>query len=84
MIKITEIPWAAMLRMDWSRDSASFSVSTAVGSSRISRLQLLLAQLPGNLGKLLVAHRHVANGHVGAILTPILSMAASARRLISL
>ena len=36
VIKITAIPRAAMPRMESSRASASFSVSTAVGSSRIS------------------------------------------------
>ena len=36
VIKITAMPWAAIRRMESSSASASFSVSTAVGSSRIS------------------------------------------------
>ena len=83
-MKMTEIPWAAMPRIDSRRASASFSVSTAVGSSRISSLSWSLLSSRAISVNCLWPTGMLLMVMLASILTPILSMAAPERRSISL
>ena len=84
VIKMTEIPRAAMLRMEASSASASFSVSTAVGSSKISSLSWSLLSSRAISVNCLWPTGMLLMVILASIFTPIFSMAALARRSISL
>ena len=83
-MKMTEIPRAAMPRMDSSRASASFSVSTAVGSSKISSFSWSLLSSRAISVNCLCPTGMSLMTIFASMATPIFSMAAEERRSISL
>ena len=83
-MKMTEMPWAAMPRMESSRASASFSVRTAVGSSRISSFSCSLLSSRAISVNCLCPTGIWLMVILASISTPIFWMAAWERRSISL
>ena len=83
-MKMTEMPRAAMPRMELKRASASFSVRTAVGSSRIRSFSWSLLSSRAISVNCLWPTGMLLMTILASISTPIFSMAAVARRFISL
>ena len=83
-MKMMEMPRAAIPRMESSKASASFSVSTAVGSSRISSFSWSLLSSPAISVNCLWPTGMSLITILASISTPIFLMAAVARRSISL
>ncbi len=83
-MKMMEMPRAAIPRMESSKASASFSVSTAVGSSRISSFSWSLLSSRAISVNCLWPTGMLLITILASISTPIFLMAAVARRSISL